>query len=156
MGQVYDATDTRLNRVVAIKVLSERLAGDPVYRQRFEREARSAAALNHPNICTIFDVGPDYLVMERLEGETLADMLTRGPLAVDQAIDYGIQIVDALTAAHARGIVHRDLKPANVMITPAGAKVLDFGLAKQMARIDEDVPTSTFTPVAAATRAGYT
>ena len=154
MGQVYRAIDTRLNRVVAIKMLSERLAGDPAYRERFEREARSAAALNHPHICTIFDVGPNYLVMERLEGETLADMLTRGPLPVNQAIDYGVQIADALTAAHARGIVHRDLKPANVMITPAGAKVLDFGLAKQIARMDESAPTATLTAIDAATRAG--
>jgi eukaryotic-like serine/threonine-protein kinase len=154
MGQVYDATDTRLDRAVAVKVLSEALAGDPVFRERFEREARSAAALNHPHICTIFDVGPNYLVMERLEGETLADVLRRGPLPVNQAIDYGVQISDALTAAHARGIVHRDLKPANVMITPAGAKVLDFGLAKQIARIDENAPTTTFTAVEAATRAG--
>jgi hypothetical protein len=155
MGQVYGARDTRLDRVVAIKVLSERLAGDPVYRERFEREARSAAALNHPHICTIFDVGPDYLVMERLEGETLADVLTRrGPLPVNLAIDYGVQIADALAAAHARGIVHRDLKPANVMITPAGAKVLDFGLAKKIARIDVDAPTATVTAVEVATRAG--
>jgi hypothetical protein len=134
--------------------LSEALAGDPVFRERFEREARSAAALNHPHICTIFDVGPNYLVMERLEGETLADVLTRGPLPVNQAINYGVQIADALAAAHARGIVHRDLKPANVMITPAGAKVLDFGLAKQIPKIDENAPTRTFTAVEAATRAG--
>jgi eukaryotic-like serine/threonine-protein kinase len=154
MGQVYGATDTRLDRVVAIKMLFERLAGDPVYRERFEREARSAAALNHPHICTIFDVGPDYLVMERLEGETLADVLTRGPLPVNQAIDYGVQIADALAAAHARGIVHRDLKPANVMITAMGAKVLDFGLAKQIARMDEDAPRATLTAVEAETRAG--
>jgi serine/threonine protein kinase len=152
MGQVYGATDTRLDRAVAVKVLSEALAGDPVSRQRFEREARSAAALNHPHICTIFDVGPDYLVMERLEGETLADRLRRGPLPVNQAIDYAVQIADALAAAHAHRIVHRDLKPANVMITPAGAKVLDFGLAKHVETIDRDAPT--FTAVEAATRAG--
>ena len=152
MGQVYGATDTRLDRAVAVKVLSEALAGDPASRQRFEREARSAAALNHPHICTIFDVGPHYLVMERLEGETLAELLTRGPLPVNQAIDYGVQVADALAAAHARSIVHRDLKPANVMITPAGAKVLDFGLAKQVETIDKDAPT--FTAVEAATRAG--
>jgi hypothetical protein len=154
MGQVYGATDTQLNRVVAIKVLSQRLAGDPSYCERFQREARTAAALNHPHICTIFDVGPNYLVMERLEGETLADILTRGPLPVDLAIDYGIQIADALGAAHARGIVHRDLKPANVMITPMGAKVLDFGLAKQIARINEDAATATVTAEQVATRAG--
>jgi tRNA A-37 threonylcarbamoyl transferase component Bud32 len=151
MGKVYAATDTRLDRVVAIKVLSERLAGDPTYRERFEREARSAAALNHPHICTIFDVGSNYLVMERLEGETLADMLTRGPLPVNQAIHYGVQIADALAAAHASGIVHRDLKPANVMITAAGVKVLDFGLAKQIARIDESAPTATLSVVNATT-----
>jgi len=155
MGKVYAATDTRLDRVVAIKVLAERLAGDPAYRERFEREARSAAALNHPHICTIFDVGSNYLVMERLEGETLADVLTRGPLPVNQAIDYSVQIADALTAAHASGIVHRDLKPANVMITPAGVKVLDFGLAKQIPRIDDDAPTATLSAVkATTTRAG--
>jgi formylglycine-generating enzyme required for sulfatase activity/tRNA A-37 threonylcarbamoyl transferase component Bud32/dienelactone hydrolase len=154
MGQVYDATDTRLDRAVAIKVLSDSLAGDPLARQRFEREARSAAALNHPHICTILDIGPDYLVMERLEGVTLADLLTRGPLPVKQAIDYGVQIADALAAAHARGIVHRDLKPSNVMITAAGAKVLDFGLAKQIVRIDGEAPTMTLTAVEAATRAG--
>jgi tRNA A-37 threonylcarbamoyl transferase component Bud32 len=155
MGKVYAATDTRLDRVVAIKVLSERLAGDPAYRERFEREARAAAALNHPHICTIFDVGSNYLVLERLEGETLADMLTRGPLPVNQAIGYGVQITDALTAAHASGIVHRDLKPANVMITAAGAKVLDFGLAKQIARLDDNAPTATLSVVnATTTRAG--
>ncbi len=154
MGQVYDATDTRLDRAVAIKVLSDTLAGDPTARQRFEREARSAASLNHPHICTILDVGPDYLVMERLEGETLADLLTRGPLSINQAIDYGVQIADALAAAHARGIVHRDLKPGNVMITAAGAKVLDFGLAKHVATIDRDAPTKTFTAVESVTRAG--
>lgn len=151
MGKVYAATDTRLDRVVAIKVLAERLASDPAYRERFEREARSAAALNHPHICTIFDVGPNYLVMERLEGETLADVLTRGPLPVNKAIGYGAQIADALTAAHANGIVHRDLKPANVIITPAGVKVLDFGLAKQIPRIDEDAPTATLSVVHATT-----
>jgi tRNA A-37 threonylcarbamoyl transferase component Bud32 len=154
MGQVYDATDTRLDRAVAVKVLSEALAADPLARQRFEREARSAAALNHPHICTILDVGPDYLVMERLEGETLASLLTRGRLPISQAIDYGIQIAEALEAAHARGIIHRDLKPANVMITPAGPKVLDFGLAKQVATIDRDAATRTFTAVEAMTRAG--
>jgi eukaryotic-like serine/threonine-protein kinase len=154
MGQVYDATDTRLDRAVAVKVLSESLSADPVARQRFEREARSAAALNHPHICTILDVGPDYLVMERLEGETLANLLTRGPLPINQAIDYGVQIADALEAAHARGLIHRDLKPANVMITLAGPKVLDFGLAKQVATIDRDAATRTFTAVDAVTRAG--
>jgi cephalosporin-C deacetylase-like acetyl esterase len=139
----------------AVKVLSEALASDPGSRQRFEREARSAAALSHPHICTIFDVGPNYLVMERLEGETLADLLMRGPLPLTQAIDYAVQIADALAAAHAHGIVHRDLKPSNVMITSAGTKVLDFGLAKQMPRIDATAATVTVTSVdAAVTQAG--
>ena len=155
MGQVYGARDTRLDREVAVKVLSEPLASDPASRERFEREARSAAALNHPHICTIFDVGPSYLVMERLEGETLAELLRRGPLPVSQAIDFGVQIADALAAAHAHGIVHRDLKPSNVMITRAGAKVLDFGLAKQIPTIDATAATVTATSVEAAmTQAG--
>src|SRR5215510_8254742 len=131
MGQVYSARDSRLGRVVAVKVLAERFADDPFYRERFEREARSAAALNHPHVCTIFDVGPNYLVMELLEGATLADMLARGSLPVSLALHYGAEIADALSAAHSHGIVHRDLKPSNVIITSAGAKVLDFGLAKQ-------------------------
>ena len=150
MGQVYGATDTRLDREVAVKVLAEPLAEDPTSRERFEREARSAAAINHPHICTIFDVGPNYLVMERLDGETLAEVLTRGPLPLTQAIDYGVQIADALTAAHAHGIVHRDLKPSNVMITTTGAKVLDFGLAKQIPRIDAGAATVTVASVDAA------
>ena len=159
MGDVYSATDTRLGRVVAIKVLSDHLASDPAYRERFIREARSAASLNHPHICTIFDVGPDYLVMERLEGETLAKMLARGPLPVSVALAYGAEIADAVSAAHAQGIVHRDLKPANVIVTPAGAKVLDFGLAKQVTTLDANAATETVVPiegapVEAATRPG--
>ncbi|HEY1304184.1 MAG TPA: protein kinase [Vicinamibacterales bacterium] len=150
MGEVYSASDSRLGRVVAVKVLAERFAEDPFYRERFEREARAAAALNHPHICTIFDVGPNYLVMERLEGETLAEMLARGPLPVPPALRYGAEIAEAVSAAHAQGIVHRDLKPANVMVTSAGAKVLDFGLAKQVPHVDIDASTVTFTPVEAA------
>jgi hypothetical protein len=160
MGDVYSATDTRLGRVVAIKVLSDHLASDPAYRERFTREARSAAALNHPHICTIFDVGPDYLVMERLEGETLAEMLARGPLPIGVALAYGAEIADAVSAAHAQGIVHRDLKPSNVIITTAGAKVLDFGLAKQVTTFDADASTETAVAVEgaaaeAATRPGH-
>ncbi|HEY7185776.1 MAG TPA: SUMF1/EgtB/PvdO family nonheme iron enzyme [Vicinamibacterales bacterium] len=147
MGQVYSARDSRLDRVVAVKVLAERFAEDPFHRERFEREARSAAALNHPHICTIFDVGPNYLVMELLEGETLADVLARGSLPVSLALAYGAEIADAVSAAHAHGIVHRDLKPANVIITQAGAKVLDFGLAKQLAPFDANASTVTFSPV---------
>ena len=124
MGEVFRATDTRLGREVAIKVSQER------FTDRFEREARAIAALNHPNICTLHDVGPNYLVMELVEGETLAARLKRGRLPMEQTIQYGAQIASALSAAHAKGIVHRDLKPGNVMITKTGVKVLDFGLAK--------------------------
>jgi Tol biopolymer transport system component len=124
MGEVYRATDTRLNRPVAIKVSAHD------FNERFEREARAISALNHPNICTLYDVGPSYLVMELVEGETLAKMLERGPLPLDKALQYAVQIVDALAAAHARGVIHRDLKPANIVITKNGVKVLDFGLAK--------------------------
>jgi formylglycine-generating enzyme required for sulfatase activity len=127
MGRVFRARDTRLGRAVAIKVCDEPFSG------RFGREARSIAALNHPHICTLHDVGPNYLVMELVEGETLASVLRRGLQPVDEALLTAAQIADALAAAHTRGIVHRDLKPSNVMITPTGVKVLDFGLAKRAA-----------------------
>ncbi len=134
MGEVYRARDTRLDRTVAIKVLPQNLTSDPAARQRFEREARAVAALSHPHICTLHDIGQqdgtDFLVMEYLDGETLAQRLTRGKLPLEQALQYGTEIVDALAAAHKAGIVHRDLKPANVMLTKSGAKLLDFGLAK--------------------------
>ena len=133
MGEVYKATDTRLNRTVAIKVLPEHVASDPDLQQRFEREAKTLAALSHPHICHIHDVGRqdgiDFLVMEYLEGETLEQRLKKGALPLDQALQVGIQIADALAAAHRAGIVHRDLKPGNVMLTKSGAKLLDFGLA---------------------------
>src|SRR5579872_7152400 len=124
MGEVWRARDPRLNRDVAIKVSAER------FGERFAREARAIAALNHPNVCQIYDVGPNYLVMELLEGETLALRLKKGALGTETALRYGAQIADALAAAHHKGIVHRDLKPANIMIGKAGVKVLDFGLAK--------------------------
>jgi predicted Ser/Thr protein kinase len=124
MGEVFRATDTRLGREVAIKVSHEK------FTDRFEREARAIAALNHPNICTVYDVGPNYLVMELVEGETLAGRLKRGKVPMEQTIQYGAQIASALSSAHTKGIVHRDLKPGNVMITKGGVKVLDFGLAK--------------------------
>jgi Tol biopolymer transport system component len=137
MGEVYRARDTRLDRTVAIKVLPQQIAGGAEFRERFEREARAISQLNHPHICTLYDIGREganhFLVLEYLEGETLADRLRKGPLNVDQAITYAIQIAAALDAAHRRGILHRDLKPGNVMVTAAGAKLLDFGLAKATA-----------------------
>jgi eukaryotic-like serine/threonine-protein kinase len=127
MGEVYRACDTRLGRVVAIKRCLEPL------RARFDREARAISALNHPNICTLYDIGPDYLVMELVEGRSLSDRLKEGALPASQALQYGAQMADALTTAHAQGIIHRDLKPGNIMETPKGVKLLDFGLAKYAA-----------------------
>jgi len=130
MGEVYRGRDTRLDRSVAIKVLPANLAGNAQMKARFEREARAISQLNHPNICTLYDVGDGYLVMELLDGESLADRLLRGPLPMAEVLRYGAQIADALDRAHRSGIVHRDLKPGNIMLTRAGAKLLDFGLAK--------------------------
>src|SRR5438270_7356426 len=137
MGEVYRARDTRLDREVAIKVLPQHLSTSGQLRERFEREARAISSLKHPNICTLFDVGRDgdvdYLVLEYLEGESLAQRLEQGPLPLQQVLAYGIQIADALERAHRQGVVHRDLKPGNVMVTKDGVKLLDFGLAKPMA-----------------------
>src|SRR5213078_1816640 len=134
MGEVYRALDTRLERVVAVKILPAHLSDSPDARQRFEREARTISSLNHPHICVLHDVGTqdgiDYLVMECVEGESLAKRLEKGPLPLEQVLKYGSQIADALDKAHRSGVVHRDLKPGNIMLTPAGAKLLDFGLAK--------------------------
>ncbi len=130
MGEVYKARDTRLERTVAIKILPEILAADPQFRERFAREAKTISQLSHPHICTLFDVGDGFLVMELLDGETLADRLKKGALPLDDALKIAMQIADALDAAHRGGIVHRDLKPGNVMLTKAGAKLLDFGLAR--------------------------
>jgi Tol biopolymer transport system component len=134
MGEVYRARDTRLDRVVAIKMLRDHLSNDPDRRMRFEREARVISQLNHPHICALFDVGrengADYLVIEYLDGQTLADRLRKGPLPIEQALEFAIQIAEALDAAHRKGIIHRDLKPANVMLTKTGAKLLDFGIAR--------------------------
>jgi len=137
MGEVYKARDTRLERTVAIKVLSPGLAASPELKARFEREARVISALNHPHICHLYDIGKedgiDFLVMEYLEGETLAERLEKGPLLTRQLLQYAIEVADALDKAHRQGIVHRDLKPANIMLTKAGAKLMDFGMAKPVA-----------------------
>src|SRR5262249_53874613 len=132
MAEVYKARDTRLDRVVAIKVSKEN------FSERFEREARAVAALNHPHICTVHDVGPNYLVMEYIDGTPL-----KGPLPLTQALQYGMQICDALDAAHKKNIVHRDLKPGNILVTKGGVKVLDFGLAKIGAAVVMDEATLT-------------
>jgi eukaryotic-like serine/threonine-protein kinase len=119
MGEVYKARDPRLNRIVAIKVSKDK------FTERFQREARAVAAFNHPRICQIYDVGPNYMVMEYIQGRTLC-----GPLPLDQALQYAVQICDAMQAAHDKGIIHRDLKPANILVSDSGIKLLDFGLAK--------------------------
>jgi eukaryotic-like serine/threonine-protein kinase len=150
MGEVYRALDTRLERTVAIKILPVQLSSDPVRKQRFEREAKTVSSLNHPHICVLHDVGSQdgisYLVMECVEGETLAKRLDKGPLPLEQVLKYGMQIADALDKAHRSGVVHRDLKPGNIMLTPSGAKLLDFGLAKPAA------PLATAATLTAATQ----
>src|SRR5262247_578721 len=124
MGEVYRARDTRLDRTVAVKVLPSHLSASEEIRQRFEREAKTISQLSHPHICALYDVGNqdgvEYLVMEFLEGETLAERLLKGPLPVDQTLRYGMEMADALDKAHRQGIVHRDLKPGNVMLTKSG------------------------------------
>ena len=141
MGEVYKGRDTRLDRAVAIKVLPSNLSSNPELRARLDREARAISSLSHPNICTLYDVGHqeghDFLVMEFLEGETLADRLKRGPLPIQEVLKISIEVADALDKAHRRGIVHRDLKPANLFLTVHGAtKILDFGLAKAAVVMD--------------------
>src|SRR5271169_5589035 len=134
MGEVYRARDTRLDRTVAIKILPAHLSDNAEAKQRFDREARAISSLNHPNICTLHDVGHqdgiDYLVMEYLEGQTLAERLLKGALPLEQVLKYGSEICEGLEKAHKTGVIHRDLKPGNIMLTKAGAKLMDFGLAK--------------------------
>ncbi len=146
MGEVYRARDSRLDRTVAIKVLPSHLSADAERRQRLEREARAVSSLNHPHICTLYDIGQydgtDYLVLEYLEGETLADRLGRGPLPTDQLLRIAIEITDALEKAHHQGVIHRDLKPGNIMLTKAGSKLLDFGLAKPALRQESTLQSS--------------
>src|SRR5687767_6922525 len=157
MGVVYDAEDLNLGRAVALKFLPEGFAS-PGTLQRFKREARAASALNHPHICVVYDLGEHegkpFIVMERLQGQTLKHMVSGRPLAIDRILELGSQVADALQAAHAAGIVHRDLKPANVFVTDNGAaKLLDFGLAKVVDEVvGSDVPTAEHHP----TRPGST
>ena len=158
MGEVYRARDSRLGRDVAVKVLPAELSEDSSYRQRLEREAKTISQLQHPNVCTLFDFdsedGADYLVMELLEGETLDDRLRRGRPSTDEMVRIGQEIAEGLEAAHRRGVVHRDLKPGNVILTQSGAKVLDFGLARDMGRQGEVVDTEAATIAASITAEG--
>src|SRR5215470_295205 len=158
MGEVYRARDTRLDRVVAIKILPRQFSANAVNKQRFEREAKVISRLNHPHICVLHDVGQqdgiDYLVMEFVEGETLGKRLEKGPLPLEQVLKYGAQIAEALDKAHRSSVVHRDLKPGNIMLTSSGAKVLDFGLAKPATPVLTGATMSAATPHTAITEEG--
>ena len=149
-GEVYKALDTRLNRTVAIKILPEQLSSEPEAKRRFEREVQILAALNHPHICTLFDFGDQdgiqYLVMEYLEGETLAGRLQKGALPVDDALRIAVDIADALDKAHQQEVVHGNLRPANIMLTDSGAKLLDFGLGKPVQASNAPGPAVETTP----------
>lgn len=156
MGEVYRARDTRLDRIVAVKVLSSHLADVPAARERFDREARAISGLNHPHICTVYDVGHqsgiDYLVMEYLEGVTLGQQLQKAPMPIELTLRYAVEIADALDSAHRLGVVHRDLKPANVILTQSGTKLLDFGLAKLQSSFDSSENENVTKPSSAALR----
>jgi Tol biopolymer transport system component len=158
MGEVYRARDTRLGRDVALKILPANISADPVAKQRFEREAKTISGLNHPNICVLHDVGSqdgvDYLVMECVEGETLAKRLEKGPLPLEQVLKIGAQIAEALDKAHRNGIVHRDLKPGNVMLTATAAKLLDFGLAKESSPLATAATLTAVIPTSPVTQQG--
>ena len=155
MGDVFRARDTRLGRTVAIKVIRQEFSQRADFHHRFQREARAISALNHPHVCSLYDVGEvdgfAYLVMEYVVGVTLAEVLQKGLLPLDKLLRYAVETADAVAAAHAEGIVHRDLKPANIIITAAGIKVLDFGVAKRAEPVDDDGATRT---VSEQTRAG--
>src|ERR1700675_2529219 len=158
MGEVYRARDTRLGRDVAIKILAREMSADPARKQRFEREAKTISGLNHPHICVLHDVGSqdgmDYLVMECVEGETLAKRLEKGALPLEQVLKYGAQIAEGLDKAHRSGIVHRDLKPGNIMLTATGAKLLDFGLAKPAAPLASAATLTAVSPTSPVTEQG--
>src|SRR5437879_8770297 len=153
MGVVYEAEDLKLGRHVALKFIPENLVGDPKSLERFEREARAASQLNHPNICTIHSIednnGHPFIVMEKLEGQSLKQCIAGHAMETDKILDISIQVADALVASHAKGIVHRDIKPANIFLTPSGqVKVLDFGLAKLVHKADtEEAADNSLTAV---------
>jgi len=160
MGEVYRARDTRLDRTVAIKVLAEHLSSHPELRERFEREAKAISSLSHPHICALYDIGCqdgiDYLVMEHLQGDTLADRLKKGPLPIEQVLRHSIEIAAALDTAHRHGVIHRDLKPGNIMLTKTGAKLLDFGLAKMIVAQTDAQVTALLTGTSPLTGQGTT
>ncbi|MGB0103744.1 MAG: serine/threonine-protein kinase, partial [Candidatus Sulfotelmatobacter sp.] len=160
MGEVYRARDTRLDRTVAVKVLASHLSSSPELKQRMEREGRAISSLNHPHICQLYDIGSqngtDYLVMEFLEGETLAERLRKGAMPLAEVYKIGIAVAEALAVAHRSGIVHRDLKPGNIMLTAGGAKLMDFGLAKPLGLQSAGTGSGSAAPsfTAAATMSG--